>query len=293
MFQDINCTVKENFPLKGITTMGVGGNASYYVVPNRLEDVPEIKRRCDEAGIPLLVVGKGSNLIVSDEGYRGVVLHVGNGLKRLELREEGLYGEAGVPLPLIALTMAKQGIEGFEFMAGIPGSVGGAVVMNAGCLGRETSTVLRSVTCLTDTGEMIVKHKDELELSFRSSFFLGRNDIILSALFDVQYSDNPEGVREKTREAADIRKGKFPINVATAGSTFKSPPEGPHPGKLIQEVGLKGHRIGGAQISEVHGNWIINTDNATCEDVKRLIDLMQETVARKLSVLMEPEVLFV
>ncbi|PZD97733.1 UDP-N-acetylenolpyruvoylglucosamine reductase [Paenibacillus sambharensis] len=292
MFEQLSCPVAENYSLSGLTTMGVGGPARYYIVPQTIDDVVAAKEICREQGLNVLVLGNGSNILVDDEGFDGAVLHVGKGLRSFERRGDSLYAESGVMVPKISFSMAKEGITGYEFMAGIPGTVGGAVVMNAGCIGRETSMILESVTYLDQNGNVITKPASELDLSFRSSFFIGKSHIILSAMFTALPGDQEE-VMKMTKKAADIRKGKFPVNVATVGSTFKSPPEGPHPGRLVEEVGLKGHQIGGAEVSHVHANWIINRGGAKASDVKKLIDVMQNTVAQKLGILMEPEVLFV
>lgn len=282
-----------NVPLSRITTMSVGGPCRYYVVPKSVEDIRFVTAICERFGWKLLIIGNGSNVLAGDEGFDGVVMHVGKGLKEYGLKDGELYAEAGVALPRLAYSMANEGIAGFDFMAGIPGSVGGGLVMNAGCIGKEIGDVVSSVTHVSDTGEVITSSAEELQFSFRRSWFLDRRHIIVSARFRAEPATDSAQVMEATKRAADIRKGKFPINVKTVGSTFKSPPEGPHPGRLIEEVGLKGFVIGGAQISTVHANWIINQGSATASDVKRLIELMQTTVAKQLGIQMEPEVLFV
>lgn len=293
MFSDLKCTVAQNYELKNITTLGVGGACKYCVTPDSLADLGEVYTRCLEEQLPVLIIGNGSNVLADDSGFDGVVIHVGKRLKNFKVVNDMVYAEAGVPLPKLAFSMAREGRSGFEFMAGIPGTVGGAVVMNAGCLGQETASVLRTVTYLDGRGIIQVKKVEELGLSFRSSLLQQTPGLILSASFITRQPEDPEEVMVKTKKAAEIRKGKFPINVATAGSTFKSPPEGPHPGRLIEEVGLKGYQIGGAQISKVHANWIINLGTATSNDVKQLMEVMQNTVAQKLGVMMEPEVLMV
>nr|WP_188993484.1 UDP-N-acetylmuramate dehydrogenase [Paenibacillus nasutitermitis] len=293
LFNDVSAAVTEGFLLKTVTTMGVGGPCDYYIVPSTIEEIKSVSDICSEKEIPLLVIGNGSNILVDDSGFRGVVLHVGKGMRKFQIENNVLQAEAGVPVPRIAFHMAKEGRAGFEFMAGIPGTVGGAVVMNAGCLNKETSSILQSVTYLDSDGKVQTKSKEELELRFRSSYFLGRHHIILSAAFDASTLGDTEEVMRNTKAAADIRKGKFPINVATVGSTFKSPPEGPHPGRLIEETGLKGYRIGGAEISSVHANWIINKGEATADDVKKLMEIMQNTVAKQFGIELEPEVLFI
>ncbi|WP_042121394.1 UDP-N-acetylmuramate dehydrogenase [Paenibacillus senegalensis] len=293
MFSDLQCTVTENLELKRLTTLGVGGPCKYCVTPNRLADLSEVYTRCLTEQLPVLIVGNGSNLLPDDKGYDGVVIHAGKRLKTFKIVDNIVYAEAGVPLPKLAFSMAREGRSGFEFMAGIPGTVGGAIVMNAGCLGHDTAEVLQSVTFLDERGLIQTRSKESLGFSFRESMLQRIPGLILSASFYAPLAEHPEEVMAKTRRAADIRKQKFPIQVATAGSTFKSPPEGPHPGRLIEEVGLKGFQIGSAQISPVHANWIINLGGATSSDVKALMEVMQNTVARKLGIVMEPEVLMV
>ncbi|MFS0725640.1 UDP-N-acetylmuramate dehydrogenase [Paenibacillus sp. 1P07SE] len=293
MWSELDCEVKEQYELKHITTMGVGGPCAWYIAPRSPEALEPIYAQCRERGLPILAVGNGSNLLVDDHGFDGAVIHLGRRLKGLRVEGDALIAEAGVPMPRLAWAMAREGISGFEFMAGIPGTVGGGVIMNAGCIGKETADVLVAVTYLDEQGALQRKTAAELGLGFRTSSLLGTRSLILQAEFRVQRGDDADQVMARTRAAADIRKGKFPLHVATVGSTFKSPPAGPHPGRLIEEVGLKGHRVGGAEISTVHANWIINIGSATAQDVKRLMHLMQETVMRKLGIEMEPEVLIV
>jgi len=291
-FARLGCPVRYGVPLSELTTMGVGGPCRVYIEPRSAEDVRAAVALCRERGMKWIALGNGSNVLAGDAGFDGPAPHLARGLRGFALADGELRADAGASLPKLSLAMAEEGVEGFEFMAGIPGTVGGAVVMNAGCLGRETEQVLRSVTYLDESGELVTEPAERLALGFRSSAFQGRRAVIVSAVFEARRAD-PEAVRERTREAAAIRRRKFPVNVATVGSTFKSPPQGPHPGRLIEEAGLKGTRIGGAVISEVHANWIVNTGGATAADVRRLIELMRETVARKLGVEMEPEVLFI
>lgn len=292
MFGHLSCDVRSNYSLKNLNTWHVGGSSKYYIVPETTRDIIQVKQICQKYQIPLFVLGRGSNVLIDDEGYPGVILHIGKKLKGYEIRKDSLYAESGVPLQRLSFFLAKEGISGFEFYAGIPGTVGGAVVMNAGCLGYETKTILKSVVYINDEGVLKEEEVEHLDLNFRSSVFLNSSSIIIGAKFKLNY-DDPEKIMTKTKKAADIRKKKFPKNVFTAGSTFKSPPLGPHPGKLVEEVGLKGYRIGDAQISPVHGNWIVNHGKATSKDIKDLINLMFETVKNNLGIVMDREVIYV
>lgn len=293
MFGELSCRVENNFSLKSITTMGVGGKCGHYVAPQSIEDLQAVVRICRDRDIRMVLIGNGSNIIVDDEGLDGVVVHIGKGLSRMRLEEQILYAEAGVTLPNMAFTMAKEGVAGFEFMVSIPGTVGGAVMMNAGSSGKELSDVLHSVTYLDENGDCQTKRAEECGLSFRHSGFTGTGSIILAAAFHARHDNDKNKPMQATREIANVRKKKFPMNVATVGSTFKSPAGGPYPGKCIESVGLKGYRIGNAEISPVHGNWIINRGNASSKDVKSLIELMQRTVAAQLGIEMEQEVVYV
>ncbi|MCQ6558875.1 UDP-N-acetylmuramate dehydrogenase [Paenibacillus mendelii] len=293
MFQQLACRVEENFSIKSITTMAVGGACKYYIIPQSIEDLQTVTRISRDRGMKLLIIGNGSNIIVDDDGFDGIVLHIGKRLGEMRLEQNYLYAEAGVSLPKIALKMASEGKKGFEFMVSIPGTVGGAVIMNAGSAGREMSDVLHSVTYLDEEGNLLTKSAEECGLSFRSSGFTGTNAIILSAQFHVEYAEDRSELMLATKKIATVRKSKFPMNVKTVGSTFKSPASGPHPGKCIEAVGLKGYRIGNVEISPVHGNWIINLGNATSRDVKSIISLMKDTVAERLGIDMEQEVIYV
>lgn len=293
MFGELACRVESNYSLKSITTMAVGGKCSYYVAPQSIEDLQDVVRICRDRDARMVLIGNGSNIIVDDEGLDGIVVHIGKGLSRMRLDQQLLYAEAGATLPNMAFKMAKEGVKGFEFMVSIPGTVGGAVMMNAGSSGKELSDVLHSVTYLDENGDCRTKLAEECGLSFRHSGFTGTRNIILSAVFHAPYDDDKNKPMLATREIANVRKKKFPMNVATVGSTFKSPANGPHPGQCIEAVGLKGYQIGNAEISPVHGNWIINRGNAASQDVKDLIQLMQSTVAAQLGIEMEQEVIYV
>ncbi|QHT63802.1 UDP-N-acetylmuramate dehydrogenase [Paenibacillus lycopersici] len=273
--------------------MKVGGQCTYYIVPNSIDEVVEVKRNCRLSNTPIFVLGNGSNIIVNDRGFDGVVLHIGKGLKEIQVNEDHVYAEAGVALPLLSNLMAKYGIGGFEFYAGIPGTIGGAVVMNAGCIGHDTSEIVKSIIYIDENEELQEVEVHDANFHFRSSRFHGQADIIVAVKFHLRYADDIQLVQQKTKMAADIRKGKFPINVATVGSTFKSPPEGPHPGRLIEEAGLKGYKIGGAEISHVHANWIINDGSATADDIRRLIIFIKESVYIKFNILLEEEAIYV
>lgn len=293
MFQKVKGIKYMNYPLKMLNTWNVGGLAKYYIIPKDFQDIQYVMEDCLKYDIPFFVLGQGSNVLIDDEGYNGAIIHIGKTMKNIEIKEESIYVEAGTSLPKFSLEMAKNNIAGFHFFAGIPGTIGGAIAMNAGCLGTETKSVLLDVIYITKCGEIVCKKKDELSFGYRSSDFLQNKDVIISANFKLEYCSSNETVTELTKKAIQIRKDKFPINVPTAGSTFKSPPNGPYPGKLIDDLGLKGLIVGGAQISPIHGNWIVNLGNATSNDIKRLIQTVQQEVKAQTGIELEPEVIYV
>lgn len=293
LFTQIKGKVLENFSLKDTNTWRVGGDAKYYIIPEDIEDVYLVKNLAERNDIPLFILGNGSNILFDDRGYNGIVLHIGRGLKKIEVKENEVIAESGVYLPKMAMQMAKRQIAGFHFFAGIPGTIGGAIVMNAGCLGKETKSILNSVTYIDEFGDIKETKTEELQFEFRTSMFHGKNNIILSAKFKLENADDLTDSITLTKNAIKIRKEKFPMAVATAGSTFKSPVNGPYPGQLVESIGLKGYKVGNAQISNVHGNWIINLGEARSEDIKQLISHMQKKVFEEFSIKLDPEVIFV
>ncbi|WP_100400337.1 UDP-N-acetylmuramate dehydrogenase [Bacillus sp. FJAT-44742] len=292
MFNSLQCQVKENVSLATYTSWKVGGKCRYFIEPNNKEDIQETLSICKNNNTPYFVIGKGSNILINDEGFNGAVIYIGKGCSEYSILGNSVSVQAGMPLPKLAFTMAKLGFEGFEFYAGIPGTVGGAVVMNAGSAGEETKNILKSVTYLNDYGILKKKELKDLELGFRSSSFLHSKFVIIEAEYDLREDLNNKAI-EKTKKNAERRRTKFPLNIPSAGSTFKSPPQGPYPGKLIEEAGLKGYRVGGARISERHGNWIENVDQATAKDIKKLIRVAKNEVKIKHSIVMEEEVICV
>lgn len=281
--------LREGEPMGHHTTFRVGGPAALMALPKREEDLPVILQTAHEEGIRPFFLGKGSNLLVADEGVDAFLIKLSGGLTRLELESDTvLRVGSGVTLADTALFAAEHSLTGLEFAHGIPGSVGGAVFMNAGAYDGEMSQVLLSVDCLDEAGNLHRLEKDELELGYRYSIFSQRPWLVVSARLGLQNGDEGE-IREKMADLAQRRRSKQPLEYASAGSTFKRP-TGHFAGGLIQQCGLKGKSIGGAQVSEKHAGFIINTGGATCEDVLSLIRFVRETVLRETGVLLEPEV---
>ena len=281
--------LREGEPMRRHTTFRVGGPAALMALPRGEEELPVILQAAREEGIQPFFLGKGSNLLVADEGVDAFLIKLSGGLTRLELESDTvLRAGSGVTLAETALFAAERGLTGLEFAHGIPGSMGGAVFMNAGAYDGEMSQVLLSVDCLDEAGNLHRLEKDELELGYRHSIFSRRPWLVVSARLGLRAGDEGE-IREKMADLAQRRRSKQPLEYASAGSTFKRP-AGHFAGGLIQQCGLKGKTIGGAQVSEKHAGFLINTGSATCGDVLALIRYVRETVLRETGVLLEPEV---
>lgn len=283
---------QESYSLKNLNTWKVGGDARYYSEPEHIKEVIQLQKFVNNRNIKKFVLGKGSNVLIDDDGYEGLVMNLTKGFTKFKvIEEEYIEVQSGVSLPKLAIQLSRQNIKGYDFLTGIPGTIGGAIVMNAGCIGKEIKDYLISVTFIDEASNLIEKNINEIDMNFRSSEFLGGDCIIVSCKLRYKRGESKEECIEKTKRAISIRKSKFPMNVATAGSTFKSHPNGPFPGKLIEEAGLKGYSIGGAMISKNHGNWIINTGNATSKDIKELIILAQKKVYEATNVYLDTEVI--
>ena len=290
--------IRQNEPMSQHTTFRVGGAADYYVIPRNAKEAAGLVRYMELNGIPYFILGNGSNLLVSDEGYRGVVIDLGRNdgtsftMLGYEYTDDELVMDvgAGCTMTSVGSYAIKFGGTGFESLAGIPGCVGGACIMNAGAFEREMKDVVRSVEVITRRGELKKLEKDEIEFRYRGSSLMDEGHIISRAEIVLQRGD-PEAIRQRTEEIAARRKEKQPLEYPSAGSTFKRP-TGFFAGKLIQDAGLKGYRIGGAQVSEKHAGFIINQGHATAADIAALIRHVQETVFRESGVRLEPEVRF-
>lgn len=277
-----------NEPMKNHTSFRTGGAADIFVSPDGKDSLKEIIKLFKENSIPFYIFGNGSNMLVSDRGIEGAVIHIGNGFSSTEVNGNEINIGAGVLLSSVANTALENSLTGFEFASGIPGSFGGAVFMNAGAYGSEIKNVIKSVLVLDESLELKELSKDETELGYRSSVFQKKNYIILGGTIVLEKGNKDKILSEMTELNAK-RREKQPLNFASAGSTFKRP-EGYFAGKLIEDSGLKGKTIGGAQVSEKHAGFIVNTGNATTDDILNLIDFCQKTVYEKFGVMIEPEV---
>lgn len=275
-------------PLKNHVTFRVGGAADYFVSPESAEEVQKIILLCKEAGMPYYILGNGSNLLVSDQGYRGVIIQIYKSMSEISVKGEFVTAQAGALLSAIAAKAAGESLAGFEFASGIPGTIGGAAVMNAGAYGGEMKDVLEQVTVLTKEGELVTIPREELDMGYRTSKVAKNQYIVLEVVIHLAHGEQ-EKIREKMNELKEKRTTKQPLEYPSAGSTFKRP-EGYFAGKLIEEAGLRGFQVGGAQVSEKHCGFVINKDNATAAEVRELIRQVSERVKANSGVTLEPEV---
>ncbi|MBE5024402.1 UDP-N-acetylmuramate dehydrogenase [Olsenella sp. DSM 107455] len=277
-------------PMSEHTTFKVGGPADLYVIPESFDELREVLLACDEAGVRRFLLGRGSDLLVSDEGYRGVIVAVGDGLVGVSVDGTQMTCQAGVDLREASEMACELGLSGLEFACGIPGSVGGACFMNAGAYGGCVADVLESVRVLLPDGSQETLGVDELDLGYRRSRVASEGLVVLSATFDLEKGD-PEKIRATMDDLTHQREEKQPLEMASAGSTFKRP-EGHFAGKLIMDAGLQGYRVGGAEVSRKHAGFVVNTGGATAADVHAVIEHVQDEVERQFRVRLEPEVRF-
>ncbi len=280
-------------PLQAHTTLRIGGPADHFVRVSSIEELSTLTRRLKEAGIPCFLLGRGSNVLVSDSGFRGVVIRLEGEFESLTARREGdhilLEAGAGVPMPGLCSFALKNNAAGLEFASGIPGSLGGGIVMNAGAYGGELKDVVKEVLALNENGETVRLSGEEMDFGYRSSLAKKRKLTVLKTILSLEPGE-ADGIREKMKELNGRRAEKQPLEYPSAGSTFKRPP-GSFAGKLIEEAGLRGFCLGGAQVSEKHCGFLINRGDATASDFHRLMELVRERVLAHSGILLEPEVI--
>lgn len=279
--------IKVDEPMSQHTTFRVGGPADLLVSPKGSE-LSAILQMAKEENIPVTIIGNGSNLLVRDGGIRGLVIEIGKGMDEIQIHGNHLTVEAGALLSKAANVAAGAGLGGMEFAAGIPGSLGGAVVMNAGAYGGEMKDILVSATVIDGEGNILTLTNEELDLSYRHSCVPENGYVVVSA--ELELTEKPEEeIRQVMAELREKRVEKQPLEFPSAGSTFKRP-EGYFAGKLIQDAGLRGYQVGGAQISEKHCGFVINRGDATAQDILQLIEDVQKKVKEEFSVELETEV---
>ena len=269
------------------TTFRIGGKADLFVSADE-KSLPQLLKEAVDEKIPVTIIGNGSNLLVGDGGIRGLVIEIGKGMDKIEISDNIMTVGAGTLLSKAANTAAEHGLSGMEFAAGIPGSVGGAVVMNAGAYGGEMKDIIMDVDVITREGEYRRLTLEELELSYRHSCIIENEYIVIGARLKLHQEDEAK-IRQVMDDLRDRRVEKQPLNFPSAGSTFKRP-EGYFAGKLIMDAGLRGYSVGGAQVSEKHCGFVVNKGGATASDVVKLMNDVRDKVMEEFGVELEPEV---
>lgn len=279
----------ENEPMSRHTSFRIGGPADLFVQPKTERAIVETVRAAREHNLPLTVLGNGSNVLVRDQGIRGVVLAIGTEFGQISVSGTRMTAQSGALLSVLAAEAQRNGLSGLEFAGGIPGSLGGALFMDAGAYGGQMADVVRTTRYLDEKLEIAELHGQEHQFGYRTSAFKQHPEwIALSAELELVEGDKAE-IRAKMDDFAQRRRDKQPLNFPSAGSTFKRP-EGYFAGKLIQDAGLMGYTVGGAQVSEKHAGFVINRGGATCADVLRLVDDVRAEVLRQFGVELEPEI---
>lgn len=277
-------------PMSRHTTFRIGGEAACFIRISSEEQLRRLIPYFENVGVEYFVLGKGSNLLVGDKGYPGVILQISDACQQIEAEENRLQVQAGAALSKVALFAMERGLEGLEFAAGIPGTVGGGVVMNAGAYGGEMKQVVESVRVLSSEGEILTLDNDTMEFGYRTSIIRNRNFTVLSVTFRLR-EGNREEIRARIEDFQKRRKEKQPLNYPSAGSTFKRP-EGYFAGKLIMDAGLRGFQIGDARVSDKHCGFVVNVGKATARDVTDVIEEVQEKVRERFGVSLEREVIY-
>lgn len=280
--------IKQNESMANHCTFRCGGKAELYVVPGSVEELAQVIQICKENSYPYMVIGNGSNILVQDEGYKGAIIEINNRISSIDVIGEEIVADAGAKLSMVAMAAYENDLAGFEFAHGIPGNVGGAVVMNAGAYGGEMKDVLKWVKVLNNEGEIETIEAKDLELGYRTSIIARKSMVVLQMCIELQIGSMGE-IGGMMQILMQRRKMKQPLEYPSAGSTFKRP-EGYFAGKLIEDAGLRGYRVGGAMVSEKHCGFVINYDNATATDVLQVIQDVKSKVKEQFDVELEPEV---
>ena len=276
-------------PMKSHTTFRIGGPAEVFIMPKSVKQVQMAVKICQEEQIPYFILGNGSNLLVSDRGYRGVIIQMDRNMGEIQVEGTEIQAAAGALLSSIAVAARRESLTGFEFAGGIPGTLGGAVVMNAGAYGGEMKDIVETVEVLDmDTFEVKELKNEELEFSYRNSIIQNKNYIVLAIKLKLQ-KGNKEEIKAIYEDLREKRNSKQPLNFGSAGSTFKRP-EGHFASKLIEDSGLKGYHINDAWVSEKHSGFVVNKGNASCKEILELIDHVKNVVFEKFGVKLEMEV---
>lgn len=275
-------------PMSRHTTFRIGGNADYFVKPGNADEVAAVIAVCREYNIPYFILGNGSNLLVSDDGYRGMIINIMDNMDSVTVDGRIITAQAGAMLVRVSVMARDNALTGLEFASGIPGTIGGAVYMNAGAYGGEMKNVVKTVRAIDEYGRIYELDSEKMDFSYRHSIVEERKLIVLEVTLELEHGSR-EAIDDRMKELAEARRSKQPLEYPSAGSTFKRP-EGYFTGKLIMDAGLRGYSVGGAQVAEKHCGFVINKGGATASDVVELIRDVQHDVDDKFGVTLEPEV---
>lgn len=277
-------------PMSRHTTFRVGGDAECMVLVEKEEELLKLVPFLNRTGQNYFILGNGSNLLVGDKGYRGIIIKLAEGMDQITVEGTRIHVQAGALLSKTAAAARDAGLSGMEFAAGIPGTIGGGVVMNAGAYDGEMKQITESVKVMDTEGKILVLDNDTMEFGYRTSIIKNRSFIVLEIVLRMKEGKKEE-IQAKMDELMEKRQSRQPLSYPSAGSTFKRP-EGYFAGKLIMDAGMRGYRIGGAQVSEKHCGFVINTGGATAADIREVIEEVQERVKERFHVTLEPEVIF-
>ena len=269
------------------TTFRIGGPAEVFVMPESYEQIAWVIRQCRQEAIPYFILGNGSNVLAADSGFPGIVLHLGRDFSKITREDDRLHCEAGATLARIGKFALEESLTGMECLAGIPGTVGGALYMNAGAYGREMSDIIISAECMDENGTLSTVSKEEMQLGYRTSVFQDRHCIITGMTLQLSQGKYGE-IKEEMDDLLGKRRAKQPLELPSAGSTFRRP-VGNYASFLIDQCGLKGASVGDAQVSKKHAGFVVNTGKATCHDVLELCDYVKQTVQEKTGYQLELE----
>lgn len=275
-------------PMSRHTTFRIGGNADYFVKPGNADEVAAVIVVCREYNIPYFILGNGSNLLVSDDGYRGMIINIMDNMDSVTVDGRIITAQAGAMFVRVSVMARDNALTGLEFASGIPGTIGGAVYMNAGAYGGEMKNVVKTVRAIDEYGRIYELDSEKMDFSYRHSIVEERKLIVLEVTLELEHGSR-EAIDDRMKELAEARRSKQPLEYPSAGSTFKRP-EGYFAGKLIMDAGLRGYSVGGAQVAEKHCGFVINKGGATASDVVELIRDVQHDVDDKFGVTLEPEV---
>lgn len=282
-----NIKFMKSEPMKNHTTFKIGGPAKYIFMPDGAEDIKKVVDYCKYNNEKYIIIGNGSNVLFMDEGYDGVIIQIYSNMNHISVQDNCIYAQAGALLGKIAATAKDNCLTGMEFAAGIPGTLGGAVVMNAGAYGGEMKDIIDYVDILEKNGDTVRYSCDKMDFGYRHSI-IDNDKIVVGASIRLKYGDK-NAIADRMNELKEARISKQPLEYPSAGSTFKRP-EGYFAGKLIQDAGLKGYKVGGAMVSDKHSGFVINYNNATASDVLTLMDDVKKKVHDMFGVELEPEV---